>query len=254
MTAATVQVLEVEGLRVLLRRNRAHEVVAARLVFRGGAANTTLATAGVEAMLARTARRGTGRFPKAILNGTMARIGADLGAVATHDSTAFNLRCLRRHFDVAWDVFTDVIVDPLLADDELDLVRRQMLLELRQAHDSPDGALAEVARRLCYGGHPYAADPHGAEESVTVLDAAALRAHAARCWTRANALLVVVGDIDAETLAARAATFARLPAGKESTPLPPRLAYAKGKGQPRHRVPRAADELHPRRVRSARTA
>ena len=227
-TSPEVVSLEVDGLRILFRPNRAHEVVAARLYLVGGSSCTPLAQAGVEAMYARTARRGTRRFPKSQLNATLARLGADLGAVVSHDATVFNLRCLARHLPEAWEVYADVVVDPLLEGEEIEVVRQQMLLDIQQTLDSPDGALGEMARRHCYAGHPYAADPHGSEESVPALDAATLRAHTARCWSRAGALLVVAGDLEADAVARYAASFARLPRGAARPDFPPRLAFESG--------------------------
>ena len=227
-TAAPVLELEATGLRVLVKHNPAHEVVAARLYTRGGAANLTAANAGAEAMYARLARRGTQRYPKEVLNGLVSRLGIDLGAAVSHDTTVFTLRCLRRFLDEAWDAFVAVIAEPLLDAADLEIVRQQMLLERRQALDSPDGALGELARERVYANHPYAANPQGTEASLTGLDAGMLRAHAARCFTRSNALMVVVGDIarpDAERLAAR---FAALPAGSGPAALPPPLHFDAG--------------------------
>jgi zinc protease len=225
--APDVVAFDVDGLRVLLRRNRAHEVVAARLYFRGGAGNVPVEAAGVEAMSARTARRGTRRYPKHELHATLARLGADLGTAVSNDTTVFSLRCLGRHLAAAWDVYADVATQPELAPAEIEIVRQQMLLDIRQTLDSPDGALGEIARKHCYAGHPYAANPHGSEESVPRLDAAALRAHAGRHWTRANALLAVVGDVAPEAAARLAAAFAPLPRGDGTRPLPPRLRFEK---------------------------
>jgi hypothetical protein len=69
---ASVFELDVDGLRVLLRRNRASEVVALRFYVRGGAAHLDATSAGAEMMYARAARRGTQRYPKTDLNATLA--------------------------------------------------------------------------------------------------------------------------------------------------------------------------------------
>jgi zinc protease len=140
----------------------------------------------------------------------------------------FNLRCLKRHLPTAWDLFADLIQNPRLDSADLDVVRQQMLLEIRQALDSPDGALGELARRHVYAGHPYAANPRGTEASVRELDAARLRAHIGRFFTRRNSLLVVSGDLEASAVQELVAAFAPLPAGDGATPLPPRLRYASG--------------------------
>jgi zinc protease len=223
-----ITTMEVDGLRVLLRFNPGQPVVAARFYVRGGAANAGPDYAGIEALLGRTARRGTKNYPKALLNATLAQLGADLGSAAGFDFSVYTLRCLRRDWRAAAKVFAEVIARPSLEASEVELVRQQMLLEHRQMLDSPDGALGERAQMHCYAGHPYAALPYGTERSLQVLAAATLPAHAARHLTRANALLVLVGDLDAEAAVEMAHEFTALPAGTGAAPPPPALGFARG--------------------------
>lgn len=224
-----VQSFDVDGVKVLLRPASAHEVVAVRLYVRGGVTHLDLARAGAEAMYARVSRRGTERFSKRELNAALARHGIDLGTAAGHDYTIYNLRCLKRFFDIAWDLFVQVILHPTLEREEMEIVRQQMLLDLRQAQDSPDGALVDLARAHCYAGHPYAPNPLGTLESIAGLDEETLRAHMRRALVRSNLVLAAAGDLTAADLSARVhAAFASLPAGEGPPPLAPPLAYAAG--------------------------
>jgi zinc protease len=214
-----------DGMRLIVKRDPAHEVVAARLYFRGGSCNLTPETAGAEALFARTARRGTRRFAKERVNALLASIGAELGTVVSHDVTVFTLRCLRRHFDTAWDVLGSIVLEPLLEAAELGLVRDQMLVERRQALDSPDGALGELARLRVYTGHPYAASAHGDDTSLPGLDAEVLRSHVARWFTRTNAMLVFAGDLTGADATRAAAHLAELPRGTGAAAAPPVLRF-----------------------------
>jgi predicted Zn-dependent peptidase len=220
--------LDAHGVRVLLLPNRDTEIVAVRVYARGGALHLDAATAGAEALQARAARRGTRRFTKERLNAELARRGIDLGTAVAHDFTVHNLRCLRRHFDAAWDAFTDVMLDPLLEPSEVDIVRAQLLVDIAQRTDSPDGALVERARAHCYAAHPYLHDPHGSAAAVAGLDATRLRAHATRVWSRANLLVVAAGDLDEDDLVRRvSARLGVLPAGT-AAPVAPPLRFARG--------------------------
>ena len=226
-TRSETQEIDAAGVRVLLRHNPATEVVAARVYVRGGSLHLAPEQAGVEPMFARTARRGTERFPKERLNAELARTGADIDASAGEDFTVFRLRCLRRHFDMAWAIFADVLLHPRLEPREIDIVRQQMLVGIRQRNDSPDGRLAQVAREQVYAGHPYAADPNGTEQSVASLTPADLRAHMQRVLDRRNLLVVAVGDLAPGDIADRVrAAFASCPDTSELGAAPP-LRYAR---------------------------
>jgi len=220
--------LDAGGVRVLFLPHRDTEIVALRLYVRGGALHLDDAHAGADALYARSARRGTRRFSKERLNAELARRGIDLGTAVAHDYTVHNLRCLRRHLDVAWDTFTDVLLDPLLEPEEVAVVRSQMLVDIAQRTDNPDGALVERARAHCYATHPYRHDPHGSAAAVAALDPAALRGHTARVMVRSNLLIAAAGDLDEGDLVRRVRDrFGALPTGS-TTALPPPLGFAAG--------------------------
>ena len=246
------------GIPVLVRRNPAHEVVALRLYARGGSTTIGPDLAGADLLYARTARRGTARFPKELLNAELARLGTEVGCRADEDLTVFHLRCLRRHFERSWELFTDVVLRPRLDVADLELVRRQMLLGIRQRQDDPDARLVDLAREFVYAGHPYAPHPEGTEASVGALDAAALRAHAEKRLVKSRLLCVAVGDVDADDIGARlGAACSALPTDGSPLPVPPPFRFAAGglrvetRDVPTHYVlgqfaaPSLADADHP---------
>jgi zinc protease len=54
---------EVNGIRVILRRNTANDVIAANVYLLGGSQQLTPATQGIESLLLRASERGTKRYP-----------------------------------------------------------------------------------------------------------------------------------------------------------------------------------------------
>lgn len=220
--------LEGAGFPILLRPQRAHEVVALRLYARGGSTIIDATRAGADFFYARTARRGTRRFPKEILNASLARMGSDIGCRADEDLTVFSLRCLRRHFEATWELFVEILRQPLLEPAELEIVRRQMLLGIRQRQDEPDGRLGDLAREQVYADHPYAPHPEGTEASVKGLDAGSLRTHAQERLQRSHLLLVVVGNLEAAEVEPRVReALGDLPPGHGMAPAPPRFAFSR---------------------------
>ena len=229
ISSVATQRLICGGVATLLRTNPAHEAVSVRLYARGGASALPIAQAGSDALYAQAARRGTRRFPKPKLNAALASMGTDIGAGVSEDATVFHLRCLRRHFEASWELFADFVLNPLLDAAEVELVRRQMLVTIRQRNDEADGRLADMARELAYADHPYACHPDGTSDSVAALDAEAARRHIRTQLRRSNLLLVVAGQVDAAALDAVApATFANLPDGAGPAPAVSPLRFASG--------------------------
>ena len=225
---SNVEAFTVNGVRVLLRHNQAHEAVAVRLVLLGGSPQLSAETAGAELMYARTARRGTRDFPKEKLNTELDRMGIDLGASIGEDWTTFHLRCLHRDFAAAWRLFVDVTLYPLLEPSELTVVREQTLLGILQRKDSSDGCLADLAREQLYRNHAYAVDPSGTEDSVGELTDSAIRSHLQANLQRRRLLLVVAGNLQREDIEQRCQeAFAELPQGTDWAGYAAPLSFAK---------------------------
>src|SRR5687768_3249095 len=72
---STTSEFEVNGLRVILRRNTATDVVAANLYLLGGARQLTPQTQGIEALLFAASERGSRKFPGPRLRQELARVG-----------------------------------------------------------------------------------------------------------------------------------------------------------------------------------
>ncbi len=211
--APTVVKFTVAGIPVILKPISANEVVAIRLYVRGGSANLTPATAGIERFIGAMATEGTAKYSKDDFAARATASGVEFGAEAEHDYTVFSARGVTDHWDETWDLFTQAALHPTFPEAELGVVREQILNGLRQRRDDADTYLRWLADSALYAGHPYAADPTGVEASVTALTPAALARWHKQRMTKENLLLVVVGNVTRADLQAKvAAAFGTLPA------------------------------------------
>ena len=213
----------VEGVRVILRRNTASDVVAANLFLLGGVQQLTPATEGIETFLLAASERGTRHYSKEALRSAMNRTGSAISIDADDDWTVFGLRAIRATFDSSWAIFAERVMYPTLDSSEVELVRAQMLSAVRQQRLHPDGELRAVADSLLFQGHPYALQPEGTERALTSLGVAALREYLAKQFVTSRMLLVVVGNVErARVEGLVRASLAKLPAGNYRwTPPPP---------------------------------
>src|ERR1700682_2548257 len=154
---------EVNGLKVILKQRPGTQTVAAGLFVRGGTANITAANAGIEDLLLNVASDGTARFPRAQLRAELARTGSSIGYFTTEDYSALSMACTREHFDLMWQIFTDVALRPSLLPDDVDLEKQRLMAGLKSNQDTPDEMLQFSQERAVYAGHPYANDPHGTD-------------------------------------------------------------------------------------------
>jgi zinc protease len=205
---------EINGLRVILRRNTANDVVAANVYLLGGTQQLTPATQGLEALLLASSERGTRRYPKEAVRQATAALGSVFAIDPSEDWTRFGFTSVRETFDSTWAIFADQLMAPTLDSSEVELVRARMIAGFREAENSPDALLNRLADSLEFIGHPYGFSPQGTEGALRSITPAALRNYQATQMVTSRMLVVVVGNIDRphlEQLVGR--TLAQLPRG-----------------------------------------
>lgn len=215
---------DVSGVRVILRRNTASDVVAANLYLLGGTQQLTAQTAGIEVLLLAASERGTRRYSRDAIQRAAARTGSVISIGPGEDWTVFGLRTLRGALDSAWAIFADRLVAPTLDHADVELVRAQLLTAARQRRDEPDAEVTYLADSLAFVGHPYALAPDGTEESLSAVTVDQLRRYHAEQIVTSRMLLVVVGNVDRPTVERLVRnTLGHLPAGRYrwSPPQPP---------------------------------
>src|SRR5687767_2889539 len=215
---------DVAGVRVILRRNTASDVVAANLYLLGGTQQLTPQTAGIETLLLAASERGTRRYSRDAIQRAAARTGSVISIGPGEDWTVFGLRTLRGALDSSWAIFADRLVAPTLDQADVELVRAQLLTAARQRRDEPDAEVTYLADSLAFVGHPYALAPDGTEESLAAVTVDQLRRYHAEQIVTSRMLLVVVGNVDRPTVERLVRnTLGHLPAGRYtwSPPQPP---------------------------------
>jgi zinc protease len=129
---------------------------------------------------------------------------------------------VRQHFTEAWDLFTQAVLKPTFPEDEVQQVKEQTINGLKQQRDDPDSYLNLVSDSTLFAGHPYSAEPDGTPETIATLTRADVAAWHKRRMTKANLVIVVVGNVTRAELEPRiVAAFSGLPAtGGAAAPVP----------------------------------
>ena len=224
---AQTQEFTVNGLTVLLKPNPANEIVSAQLYVRGGARNITEATQGIEPLIFNTAIKGSKYYSKESIDELLDRTGASINSISNRDFSVVSLRCLTTNFGETFDLFADIIINPLFMPDELELVRKNQILAVKQQNDNPDAALRLIANALYYKGHQYRMDPAGIEQSLQAINAEQMRQHLSKNLVTSKLLLVVVGNVPRALLEQKVQkTFGSLPEGNYTPSLPDRIMHA----------------------------
>jgi zinc protease len=150
-------------------------------------------------------------------------MGSSVSAGGGYDFGVVSLASTRQNFDKTWEIFSDIILNPSFTAEDFALVRERVLTGLRNQSVSPDNSLNILEEKVIYAGHPYAIEPSGTIETVSNLKIEDLRAFHKNLLQTSRLLLVVVGDLDPETVRKQIiASFGNLARGDyKEQPTPP---------------------------------
>ncbi len=211
--ATGVTKFSVSGIPVIFKPVRANDVVAVRMYLRGGSANLSPQSSGVELMMLGLTTQGTQKYSKDAFASKVVETGTSIGADANYDYSVLTLQAVKQHWAAAWDLFTQAALKPTFPASELELAKGQTLNGLKQLQDDPDSYLTYLADSVFYSAHPYAVRPGGTLGSVAGITRQMIVDWHRQRMTRENLLIVVVGNVSKADLTAKiASTFGNLPA------------------------------------------
>jgi zinc protease len=227
--AAQVTEFDVNGLKVIVKRRASSPTIAGGLFIRGGTRNINEKNAGIESLMLATAIDAGKTLPRQTVRRELASMGSAFGASVKNDFSFVSFGSTRQSFDRAWEIYSEVLLNPAFAEEDIKRNREQILTGLREAGTVPEGALETLQDRVIYAGHPYANDVNGTIATIGSLTAADLRSYHKNLMETSRLLLVFVGDIDADQLKTKiAATFGKLPRGAYKETPYPALDFSKG--------------------------
>jgi len=157
-------------------------------------------------------------------------VGAQFSTSSHHDMAVVSLRSLteRAWLHTALETMAAILQKPKFVDTELERVRRQTLVALRNKQESPSD-LAEIAfYKALYQGQPYATPPLGTPDSVSKLTRQDVVDFYKKYYVAANAIVVIVGAVDKSTAKKIARQLVKpLPKGEAAPALPEVPAVSK---------------------------
>ena len=147
--------------------------------------------AGVAEMAGQLLKRGTTTKSKAQLDEAVEFLG---GTMSTSSQSAA-VSSLKSNFPALMSLMAEVVLQPALANDELEKIRKQTLSGIESSKDDADAISGNVVKKLVYGAsHPYGEMmTTKTVNSITIND---VKSFLSTYWKPNMAYLVFVGDIE----------------------------------------------------------
>lgn len=196
---------------------------------------------GVSHLLEHMVFKGTARRSAREIALVLERLGGSLDAYTTREYTGYQARVLDEHLDIALDVLTDLVLEPVLRDTDLELEREVVLEEISTVEDTPDDLVFDLHAAALFGTHPYGFSILGTRETVAAVTPEGLRAAHGRWYRRPGLIVAAAGNVRHDAVVERVARLLeRAGPGREEVEVPAPVMEP-----PREvRVERATSQTH----------
>jgi zinc protease len=126
-------------------------------------------------------------------------IGGSVTAGSDFDYTTLSASGLSAYSDKLLDLMSDVLLHPSFPQDEITLLKTNLIQELTIKRSQPDFLIAERFSKVVFGTHPYSV-VSADEDSINRITQKDIVAYHDRTYIPNNAIMVVVGDFDSAKL------------------------------------------------------
>ncbi|MFZ5446954.1 MAG: M16 family metallopeptidase [Myxococcota bacterium] len=232
------------GATIVIREERAVPLFALRASFLGGVRFETPERSGLSTLLARTLTRGTDELDAEAISHLVDSLAGSLSAVAGRNSLSLRGEFLSRHFERAFELFTDVLQRPAFPEREFERERLLQLQDIASRDDRPSSVAFELFAKTLWTQHPYRLPLLGEKDTVAALTPDALRDFHARYLDPSQMTLAVVGDVDTERVLEKVrATLASTRGHAEAPPSMPTEPGWTGPRSIKHTLQKAQSHL-----------
>ena len=188
------------GLEVWLLHSDHVPAVAASLIVRSGSSFDPKGKEGLLSLAMDMMDEGAAEKSALELADEIQFLGAGIELSTGKDYSSIDLQVLRRNFEPALSLFSDILLRPTFSDKEWERVRRLSLNSLKQRGERPTSVARVVGDRLYYGKHPYSHPEDGYSSTVQSITLEDIRKAYSAALSPGNCVLLITGDFEPAAL------------------------------------------------------
>src|SRR3990167_5921174 len=158
------------GLRVITVPMKDNPTVTVLVLVETGSKYETKELNGISHFLEHMCFKGTKKRPTALAISTeLDEVGANYNAFTGHEYTGYYAKVDKNHFDKALDVVSDIYLNQVFDEKEIDKERGPVIEEINMIADTPMRQVADNFVTLLYGDQPAGMPIAGPKENIRTL-------------------------------------------------------------------------------------
>lgn len=184
------------GLRIVTEKIESIKSISVGIWVGTGSRHEKPKQAGVTHFLEHMLFKGTKKRNAYDIALSMESVGGYLNAFTSSEYTCYYARCVNTELERALDVLSDMVLNPVFPEDEIEKEKKVVIEEMKMYRDSPDDYLFEEFNGKMFEGHDLGRPVIGFEETVSAFTRDDLYEYMQERYFPANLLISVAGNVE----------------------------------------------------------
>lgn len=187
------------GLKLILIPMPAVESVTVMVMVGAGSRYESRHINGLSHFLEHMAFKGSKKRPSALaISSTIDALGGEFNAFTGKDHTGFYVKARATHMPLVIDVLSDMILNPLLKEEEIEREKGVIIEEIRMYEDTPMRHIGDIYENLLYGDTPLGWDTTGTPEIIRGIKRPDFVNYIDSLYRPNNAIMIIAGSMGDE--------------------------------------------------------
>lgn len=186
------------GQNVIIQEMHDNPIVIIDTWIKTGSINETDENNGVAHFLEHLFFKGTSKHPLNEFDQILESKGAVTNAATSKDFTHYYILIPSQYFELALDLHSDMLLNPLIPRKELEKERKVVIEEISKNNDNPTTILYRNLVKGFYKDHPYKRDVIGTKEVIDSISREQILDFYNTWYTPQNMTTVVIGDVNTQ--------------------------------------------------------
>ncbi len=184
------------GLRIVLEKSEAVKTCSVVIWVASGSSYETPETAGTSHFIEHMIFKGSEKRSALDIAVEMDEIGGYLNAYTTRESTCFYARTLSEHMPKALDIVCDMVKNPRLDAEDIEIEKGIIKEEIAMYEDDPEDICTDTFYEKVWEGSMLGSNILGTTETVEAISKKALEAHMNKFYVPERTVISISGNFD----------------------------------------------------------
>ncbi|MDR0778513.1 MAG: insulinase family protein [Methanomassiliicoccaceae archaeon] len=151
---------------------------------------------GISHLLEHVVFRGTKKRTSLQISKEIEGAGGEMNAFTSKEMTAFYGITLKETADIAKELVADICVNPLIAENDVELEKKIVLQEISMWENDPDSYIHKLFAETLWDGHELSQNEAGETDIVSKLNSGTLKEYFYERYKQPNIAVMACGSVD----------------------------------------------------------